>query len=196
MEAFLHVQGCGLLIPASRSGAPSLPQTLMATEAAAGMVPPRMFTDKCVSTFFQEIAPLFPVLHRPTFLHTYGDFVADLGKVKGSHKLAQVYLVFAIAALSGDSSDGPPIAACEIQWQRHLSASILDDTIETLQALVLAVLFCTVRADFKRLQHFKGIAVALSYRLGLHNSQRRLSFGPLIIETRKRVFWTLYLLDW
>jgi hypothetical protein len=51
-------------------------------------------------------------------------------------------------------------------------------------------------ADYKRLQHYKGIAVGLSHRLGLHQSQKRFSFGALTIETRKKVFWTLYTLDW
>jgi hypothetical protein len=53
-----------------------------------------------------------------------------------------------------------------------------------------------VRADYKRLQHYKGIAVGLSHRLGLHQSQKRFSFGALTTETRKKVFWTLYTLDW
>src|SRR5690606_32538908 len=36
----------------------------------------------------------------------------------------------------------------------------------------------------------------LSHRLGLHQSQKRFSFGALTIETRKKVFWTLYTVDW
>lgn len=159
-------------------------------------VPPRIFSDRCVNIYFQEWAPLFPVLHKPTFLQVYEDFASDSDKVKNNHKLAQLYLVFSIAALSSEMPDLEQIAACETQWQRALDAIMMDNTMHTLQCLVLALVYCTIRADYKRLQHYKAIAVGLSHRLGLHQSQKRFSFGALTIETRKKVFWTLYSLDW
>ncbi|OTB09054.1 hypothetical protein M426DRAFT_51307 [Hypoxylon sp. CI-4A] len=180
-EAFLHIQGCYPLV------AKPPPQTTR--------VPPRLFSDRSVNVYFQEWAPLFPVLHKPTFLRLYEEFVADSEKVKSNHKLAQLYLVFSIAALSGDHPDMEQIAACEVQWQRALDSVMMDNTMITLQCLVLALMYCTIRADYKRLQHYKGVAVGLSHRLGLHQSQKRFSFGALTIETRKKVFWTLYTLD-
>ncbi|KAF4333955.1 transcriptional activator acu-15 [Fusarium beomiforme] len=180
-EAFLHIQGCKPLGPKSPE------QSLR--------VPPRLFSDRCVNVYFQEWAPLFPILHKPTFLHIYEEFVADPEKVKGNHKLAQLYLVFNIAGLSSENPDLPQLAACECQWQTALDAIIMEDTMNTLQCLSLALLYCTMRADYKRLQHYKSIAIGLSHRLGLHQSQKRFSFGALTIETRKKVFWTLYTLD-
>ncbi|KAK4225326.1 fungal-specific transcription factor domain-containing protein [Podospora fimiseda] len=180
-EVFLHIQGCYPLTPKQP------PQNMR--------IPPRLFSDRCVNVYFQEWSPLFPVLHKPTFLRIYEEFVADPEKMKNSHKLAQLYLVFGIAALSGDQPDLQQIAACEQQWQRALDAILMDNTMGTLQCLLLALMYCTIRADYKRLQHYKGIAVGLSHRLGLHQSQKRFSFGVLTIETRKKVFWSLYLLD-
>ncbi|EFQ35068.1 fungal specific transcription factor domain-containing protein [Colletotrichum graminicola M1.001] len=180
-EAFLHIQGCHPLT--SKSPDKSL------------KVPPRLFSDRCVNVYFQEWAPLFPVLHKPTFLHIYEEFVSDPEKVRNNHKIAQLYLVFGIAALGSDQPDLEQVAACEQQWQRAVEAVLMDNTMITLQCLELALLYCLVRADYKRLQHYKGIAVGLSHRLGLHQSQKRFSFGALTIETRKKVFWTLYTLD-
>ncbi|KAK0719734.1 fungal-specific transcription factor domain-containing protein [Lasiosphaeris hirsuta] len=180
-EAFLHIQGCYPLTPKSPS--------------QNTRIPPRLFSDRCVNVYFQEWAPLFPVLHKPTFLRVYEEFVADPEKIKNNHKLAQLYLVFGIAALSSEQPDLQQIAACEVQWQRCLESILMDNTMITLQCLLLALIYCTVRADYKRLQHYKGIAVGLSHRLGLHQSQKRFSFGVLTIETRKKVFWTLYMLD-
>ncbi|KAK4195964.1 putative transcriptional activator protein [Triangularia verruculosa] len=180
-EAFLHIQGC---------------YPLTQKQPSAHMrIPPRLFTDRCVNVYFQEWSPLFPVLHRHTFLRVYEEFVADPDKIKNNHKLAQLYLVFAIAALSSEQPDLEQIAACEQQWQRALEAILMDNTMMTLQCLLLALMYCTIRADYKRLQHYKGIAVGLSHRLGLHQSQKRFSFGVLTIETRKKVFWSLYMLD-
>ncbi|KAM7203705.1 putative transcriptional activator protein acu-15 protein [Rhypophila sp. PSN 637] len=180
-EAFLHIQGCYPLTPK--------PTT------QALRIPPRLFSDKCVNVFFQEWAPLFPVLHKPTFLRVYEEFVADPEKVKNNHKLAQLYLVFSIASLSSEQPDLEQISSCEMQWQRALEAILMENTMLTLQCLVLALMYCAIRADYKRLQYYKGIAVGLSHRLGLHQSQKRFSFGALTIETRKKVFWTLYTLD-
>ncbi|KAM0344634.1 hypothetical protein ACHAPU_007408 [Fusarium lateritium] len=180
-EAFLHIQGCESLGPKS-------PEQF--TRA-----PPRLFSDRCVNVYFQEWAPLFPILHKPTFLHFYEEFVADPEKIKSNHKLAQLYLVFNIAGLSSDNPDLPQLADCEQQWQTALDAILMENTMNTLQCLTLALLYCSMRADYKRLQHYKSIAVGLSHRLGLHQSQKRFSFGALTIETRKKVFWTLYTLD-
>lgn len=180
-EAFLHIQGCYPLT--QKSPTPNM------------RLPPRLFSDRCVNVYFQEWAPLFPVLHKPTFLRVYEDFVADPEKIKNNHKLAQLYLVFSIAALSSEHPDLEQITACEAQWQRSLDTILMDNTMITLQCLLLAMMYCTIRADYKRLQHYKGIAVGLSHRLGLHQSQKRFSFGVLTIETRKKVFWTLYMLD-
>lgn len=181
-EAFLHVQGCAPLVREEPS--------------AACKLPPRILSDRCVNVYFQELAPLFPVLHKPTFLHMYEEFLAGPEKVKCHHKIAQLFLVFSIAGISSESPDLQQLAACEQQWDQAIQAMLLENTMNSLQCLVLALLYCTIRADHKRVQHYKGLAVGLSHRLGLHQSQRRFTFGALTLETRKKVFWTLYTLDW
>jgi hypothetical protein len=55
-----------------------------------------------INIFFQEWAPLFPVLHRPTFLKLYADYLADPENVTDGHSLAQLHLVFAISAVSNE----------------------------------------------------------------------------------------------
>jgi hypothetical protein len=59
-----------------------------------------MLTDRLVNIYFQEFAPLFPILHRPTFLKLYDDFVSNASPTEEPKALAQLYLVFGIAALS------------------------------------------------------------------------------------------------
>ncbi len=154
-----------------------------------------MFSDRCVNIYFQEWAPLFPVLHKPTFLRIYEQYLQNPDQLTDHHKLAQLHLVFGIAGLSSDNPDRQQIALCENQWRLHLDAVLMENTLATLQCLVLSLMYCISKADYSRLQHYKGIAVGLSHRLGLHQSQKRFSFGALTIETRKKVFWTLYTLD-
>jgi hypothetical protein len=66
--------------------------------------PPRMVSDQLVHIFFQEWAPLFPVLHRPSFLALYEEYVSCPEAMDDKRSLAQLHLVFGIAALSSDVS--------------------------------------------------------------------------------------------
>ena len=86
----------------------------------------------------------------------------------------------------------------ELQWQAALDAVLSEntETLPTLQCLVLVQIYCIAKADYSKLLHYKGMAISLSHRLGLHQSQKRFSLGALTSETRKKLFWTLYTLDW
>ena len=74
-------------------------------------VPPRLLSDQMINVFFQEWAPLFPVLHRPTFLKLYAEFVADPDSIRDQQAIAQLYLVFGIAALSNEVQHSSNILA-------------------------------------------------------------------------------------
>jgi hypothetical protein len=166
------------------------------SSSSASSVPPRLFSDRCINIFWQEHAPLFPVLHKPTFLRLYEEYISDPEKMCDNHKLAQLHLVFSIAGFSSDLPDKEEIANSEQQWRKSLNAILMDNTLSTLQCLVLACLYCNQKGAYKSLQTYKAIAVGLSHKLGLHQSQKRFSFGALTTETRKKVFWTLYTVDW
>ena len=64
--------------------------------------PPRLLSDQLINIFFQEWAPLFPILHRPTFLNIYTNYVADPEGCEDQHSIAQLNLLFCIAAQSMD----------------------------------------------------------------------------------------------
>jgi hypothetical protein len=92
--------------------------------------------------------------------------------------------------------DGQDVDSFEAQWQSAIEGFLMDNDVVTLQCLVLAQIFCLLRADYSRLLKYKGLAVGLSQRLGLHQSQKRFALGALTSETRKKVFWSLYTVDW
>ena len=68
----------------------------------ASRAPSRMVSDQMINIFFQEWAPLFPVVHRPTVLKAYSDYVNEPEGLKDNHFLAQLNLIFGIAALSAE----------------------------------------------------------------------------------------------
>ena len=55
-----------------------------------------------INIFFQEWAPLFPVLHRPTFLALYERYVSSPEDLHDKKSIAKLNLCFGIAALSSD----------------------------------------------------------------------------------------------
>ena len=73
------------------------PSTCLASRA-----PSRMVSDQMINIFFQEWAPLFPVVHRPTVLKAYSDYVNESEGLKDNHSLAQLNLIFGIAAVSAE----------------------------------------------------------------------------------------------
>jgi len=73
---------------------------------------------------------------------------------------------------------------------------MMHNDVVTLQCLVLAQIFCLLKADYSRLLVYKGFAIGLAQHLGLYQSQRRFTLGALTSETRKKIFWSLYTVDW
>ena len=68
----------------------------------ASKMPSRMVSDQMINIFFQEWAPIFPVVHRPTVLKAYTNYVTEPEGVKDNHSLASLNLIFGIAALSAE----------------------------------------------------------------------------------------------
>lgn len=75
--------------------------TRPSTHIASGF-PSRMVSDQMINIFFQEWAPLFPVVHRPTILKAYADYMIEPEDAKDNHFLANLNLIFGIAALSAE----------------------------------------------------------------------------------------------
>lgn len=165
-------------------------------QAVCFQAPARMISDQLVNIFFQEWMPLFPILHKPAFLHLYEEYFGCPEILEDKSQLAQLNLVFAIAAHSSDAPIQHDVESFTEQWQTALETILMDSTISTLQCLLLAVIASQQSGDHARVSKYKALAVSLSQRLGLHQSQKRFALGTLTLETRKRLFWTLYTLDW
>jgi hypothetical protein len=159
--------------------------------------PARMLSDKLINIFFQEFSPLFPILHRPTFLNLYDQYTTTSpSSLMDPKALAQLHLVFAIASLSSQSGATPEdINSFESQWKTAVESFNDEDSLLTVQCLSLATLFYMRKAEYSPMLRYKGQAVALAQRLGLPQSQKSFSFGALTAETRKKTFYTLYTLD-
>lgn len=78
--------------------------TTVQSKAVCWQAPARLVSDQLINIFFQEWAPLFPILHRPGFLDLYEEYVSCPEAMEDKPSLAQLNLVFAIAAQSASHS--------------------------------------------------------------------------------------------
>ncbi|KAF3080750.1 hypothetical protein TWF102_002106 [Orbilia oligospora] len=161
--------------------------------------PPRMISDLLVTAFFQEYHPLFPVLHRPKFLSIYENLInceqESPEYPREYHEIAQLFLVFSIASSQSETRNTAEHESFTRQWQYALEAIMLEPSLESLQCLVLAQLYCMSIGDDSRLNQYKSLAVGTAMRLGLNQDQKKFGVTALQLEMRKRAFWCVYLLD-
>ena len=74
----------------------------------------------------------------------------------------------------------------QLQWK---------PSVHGLKALILAQLYAFSEENYDLVWHYKTMAVGWALKHGLHRSQKKMKLGPLTTEMRKRVFWSLYVLD-
>ncbi|KAL4779465.1 fungal-specific transcription factor domain-containing protein [Aspergillus varians] len=157
---------------------------------------PRLVSDQLINIFFQEWAPLYPVVHRPTILKAYEQYLSNSESFQGNkHEAAQLNLIFAVAALSAASRTNQDPTLFEENWSPILESLSSDISIPTLQCYVLAQMYCLTKGEYSSVLRYRGIAVGLCHQLKLQKSQARFSSNALLAETRKKVFWSQYVLD-
>jgi hypothetical protein len=157
---------------------------------------PRLVSDQLINIFFQEWAPLYPVVHRPTILKAYEQYLGITESLQSdAHTMAQLNLIFGIAALSSRSRTNQDPAFFEENWSSQLDSFAGDTSILSLQCFVLAQMYCITRSDYRSLLRYRALAVDICHQMGLYEPQENLALSPLEGETRKKVFWCQYVLD-
>ncbi|KAL9618733.1 MAG: hypothetical protein Q9160_006612 [Pyrenula sp. 1 TL-2023] len=202
LESFkLKAQSSGkpeVNVQISRILPPLQPPTPSRSSTGSGTnVPPRILSDQYVNIFFQEWAPLLPILHRPTFLRTYEEYIADPESIqwsKNKHAIAQLYFIFGISAQSS-MARGKQCPSYESQWRKAMQTISSEVSLAALQCHVLAQIFFLVKGDHKRLARYRATATSICHQLGLHQSQKYYSVDLMECELRKRAFWAQYVLD-
>ncbi|KAL2821265.1 fungal-specific transcription factor domain-containing protein [Aspergillus cavernicola] len=157
---------------------------------------PRLVSDQLINIFFQEWAPLYPVVHRPTILKAYEHYLSNSESFQGNkHDVVQLNLIFGVAALSATSRTNQDPSLFEENWSPILESLSGEISIPTLQCYVLAQMYCMTRGDYSSVVRYRSLAVGLCHQLRLYQTQKRFSSNPLLAETRKKVFWCQYVLD-
>ena len=68
---------------------------------SAPKTPPRLVSDQLLNIYFQEWAPFYPVVHRPTILKLYDQFTTNPDAIENDkYAPVQLNLIFGVAAIS------------------------------------------------------------------------------------------------
>src|SRR6202007_1961949 len=96
-----------------------------------------------------EWQPVFPILHRPTFLRVYEQYLANPeAGMWHSNKasVSQLFLIFDVAAHSS-SKTRTQSTSYELQWRKALHATSSTPSVATIQCHVLAQLCYLLKGD-------------------------------------------------
>ncbi|QPG73963.1 hypothetical protein FOA43_001279 [Brettanomyces nanus] len=178
------------------------------------ILPSREVALELIAKTWSSACVLFRFYHRPAFIEDLNELY-DIDPSQYTNKqqrfLPLVYSVLACGALFFKSDEmtsgistrkeaGPKVEDVEDEGYRYFTAArkLIDitDTRDTfgIQTIVMLIIFLQCSARLSTCYAYIGIALRAALREGLH---RKLDypFNAIELETRKRLFWTLYKMD-
>lgn len=174
----------------------AFPSSNYQRKASSLQSPPRLVSDQLVNIYFQEWAPLYPVVHRSTLLKAYDRYLADPSLLKDQPlTIVQLNLIFGIAALSSMSRTNQDPKLFENNWYTSLESLSGEMSVPAVQCMVLAQIYFLTKGDYQSLLRYRALSIGTIQSLGLDQSQQDFARDPLLHETRKKVFWCQYMLD-
>lgn len=193
---------------------PSSPSSPLGREIRI-ILPSREVALQLIAKTWGSACVLFRFYHRPAFLEDLNELY-DMDPAQYTNKqqrfLPLVYSVLACGALffkSEERTSGGPAArqavgltaqdVADEGYRYFIAARKLIDITDTrdtfgIQTIVMLIIFLQCSARLSTCYAYIGIALRAALREGLH---RKLDypFNPIELETRKRLFWTLYKMD-
>lgn len=171
-------------------------------------LPDRHFTDALFSCFWDFIHPVFPILHRPSFVTAYEYLWQQVIPAAYHYKKTNDDIVFhatlnMVLALGCQRSDQIPSAqrnqfADSFYRRSHrlISIETLDfSSLQIVQLLLLRAIYLHYTTYADRCWNMVGVAMRVAQGLGLHLEQTVSSKNQLKREMRRRVWHNCVTLD-
>ncbi|TFK76133.1 hypothetical protein BDN72DRAFT_810181 [Pluteus cervinus] len=171
--------------------------------------PDRDLADKLVEAYFAKLHFLMPVVDKPSFLRQYKEAMENQHDPDTSRSktpfLSLVFAVFACAAqlvedvrLSTGGQRGDDGGMGMVYYERALILQYISHAniqIAHVQGFILMSSFlCSINC-LPQAWILIGQGIRTGQDLGLHRSPKRLTITSIEKETRRKVWWALYVLD-
>lgn len=152
----------------------------------------RAYVDGLVDCYFAFYHPTFPILHEATFRQQYQTLNE---RPKGiSHILAN--LVAALGSfVSTEAHDETDVNLFNNVKSQLTIDSLESGSLSLVQAFAMAANYLQKRNRPNSGYNYGGVALRLAISLGLHKEFRGWTAAPLKKEIRRRVWWSLCILD-
>ncbi|KAI9731434.1 MAG: hypothetical protein M1818_007824 [Claussenomyces sp. TS43310] len=155
--------------------------------------PSRLILDNMIDSYFRTFHLSYPLVHEPTFRAQYSEVIE---RPNSRCWLVLAYTIAAMGVFNSSTTGHSADAALFAQAKSLLSMSFLESGNLTLvQALTLMANYLQKRNKPNSGYNYLGLAVRMAMGLGLHKEFRGWNIAPLKMETRRRVWWTLAVLD-
>jgi transcriptional regulatory protein GAL4 len=153
----------------------------------------RVGIENLFDAFFTFYHPTFPIIHEPTFRAQYANILPRHDNAKW---VTLANIVAALGSFAGSlSADATDISIFQ-EAQKSLFADNLEaGNLTLVQSFALSATYLQKRNKPNTGYNYSGIAVRLAIGLGLHKDYQEGHISPLQVEIRRRVWWTLCVLD-
>ena len=187
----------------------AVPEAIREKDSFAAVYPPRRTADDFVRCFWEFVHPVFPVLHKTSFMNRYNllwsaeeneannDNISEMDEVIFSSTLN---IVFAIGCRFSESVPAASRATlAQTFYQRSRSIyrfEILDSmSLSAVQMLLLTGVYLQSTQQATRCWNAVGLAIRAAQSLGLHVESPNQPRSQLSREMRRRVWHTCLVLD-
>ncbi|PBL02271.1 hypothetical protein ARMGADRAFT_1005684 [Armillaria gallica] len=170
--------------------------------------PERDLADKLVNAYFARLHFLMPVIDKPSFLLQYTNVMNNIhDRNLARSQTAFISLIFAVFACAACLVQDPRLSTSErpddggmgmVYYERALILQYISHA--SIQAahvqcfILLSSFLCSVNC-LPQAWILIGQALRTGQDLGLHRSPRRLILTPIEKETRRKIWWGVYVLD-
>lgn len=173
------------------------------------VLPPRHVADEHLTNYWQYVHPLFPILHKPSFLKAYSilwtqDSVKEAKTSETVYALraffANLNAILALGCMYSaqmNPSHNPAATKAVIFFQRSQSLITQDSadhgSLQLVQALVLGAQYLQSSNNINKTWVALGLAIRVAQGIGIHLDDPQESQAER--EERRRTWWGCVLMD-
>ncbi|CAO3615870.1 unnamed protein product [Cunninghamella echinulata] len=162
------------------------------------VLPPKPVVDHLVKLYFLELNLHLPIIDEDEFMEKYN---ADSENISKPLLLSICRVMIRTIPENDPFLQEYTIDKLELfkqilhQLQSHYHLDFIEPHIECIQILLLASVnadgWCPKSSDWIA----TSIAIKMAQDLGLHRSNTQVNISPNIVEARKRLWWSAYIVD-
>ncbi|TEY57614.1 hypothetical protein BOTCAL_0211g00010 [Botryotinia calthae] len=170
-------------------------------EPLSSLLPAREIADVLVRSFFDHVHPDFMLFRRRSFEQRYESIWSQLGNQVQDFEpgwLCSVLMVLVLGAQTIDPQDDlylQMIHNYKVWVQSRVSQLQYTSTLVNIQALLLLHMYLHNMSERNAAWTMLGAVLRMAMTLGMHREGGNKNLDASEIEVRRRVWWTIYVLE-